>query len=303
MKVLVVMGGTSTERPVSLRTGEEIFKNLDREKYEVQKLILEKNEDILQVKDMDIDFVYIALHGAFGEDGSIQAILDTMGIKYSGPGMLASSVCMDKNFCKKLVKDEVNVIPGTTMRKKSLLKYDEVKEKYGNKVVLKQVNGGSSLGLYIVDNEKAYNNAIIEILKLTNEIVIEKYIKGIEISVPIIDGKVYPTVKITPLKSDTFDYESKYSDGGAKEEVVEFEPKIQNKINTMTEKIYNITKCKGFARIDYLIENDEVYMIEVNTLPGMTSASILPKSLASVGLNYSQTLDLLIESSLKGEEK
>ncbi|WP_067139207.1 D-alanine--D-alanine ligase [Oceanivirga salmonicida] len=299
LKILVVMGGTSTEREISLRTGNEIYKHLDREKYNVEKLIINENKDIFKVQNMDIDFVYIALHGAFGEDGSIQAILDSMNIKYSGSGMLSSAICMDKNICKLLVKDEVTVIPGTTMRKDSLISYDEMSKKYGEKVVLKQVNGGSSLGLYIVNNKKDYDNAIIEILKLTDEIVLEKFIKGIEISVPIIAGKVYPTVRITPLKSDTFNYESKYSVDGAKEEIVEFEPKIQEKINSMTEKIYRKTKCSGFARIDYLIENNEVYMIEVNTLPGMTSASILPKSLASAGLDYSQTLDLLIESSLK----
>ncbi|VWL85110.1 D-alanine--D-alanine ligase [Oceanivirga miroungae] len=300
-RVLVIMGGTSTEREVSLKTGEQIYNNLDRGKYIVSKLLINKNEDIFKILSMkdEIDFVYIALHGSFGEDGSVQAILDTMGLKYSGPKMLTSSICMDKNVCKKLVKDYVNVIPGTSMKKDSLLKYEDAK-KYGNKLVLKQVNGGSSLGLYIVDNEKDYNNAIVEIFKLSDEIILEKYIKGIEISVPVIDNIVYPTVRITPLKSDTFDYESKYSDDGAIEEVYEFNKSLQEKINSMSKTIYDKINCNSFCRIDYLIdENEVVYMIEVNTLPGMTKASILPKSLMSKGIDYKSALDLLIESSIK----
>lgn len=300
-RILVIMGGTSTEREISLKTGEQIYNNLDREKYIVSKLLINENKDIFKILDMkeQIDFVYIALHGAFGEDGSVQAILDTMGISYSGPSALTSSICMDKNICKKIVKDYVTVIPGTTMKKDSLLEYEEAKI-YGEKLVLKQVNGGSSLGLYIVDNKSDYDKAIIEIFKLSNEIVLEKYIKGIEISVPVIDSIVYPTVKITPLKSDTFDYESKYSDNGAIEEVYEFHKTLQDKINNMSKIIYDRVNCDAFCRIDYLIDDKEnVYMIEVNTLPGMTKASILPKSLLSKGIDYKSALDLLIESSIK----
>lgn len=300
LNILVVMGGTSTEREISLKTGNEIFNNLDRNKYNVSKLEINQKEDVFKINEMknNIDFVYIALHGSFGEDGSIQAILDTMDLKYSGSNMLASNICMDKGICKKLVQDEVLVIPGTTMRKKNLLSYEKAKI-YGDKLVLKQVNGGSSIGLYIVDNEKDYNYAISEILKLSNEIVLEKYIKGIEISVPIIENKVYPIVKITPLKSDTFDYESKYTDGGALEKVIEFEPTLQKYINEITKKIFIKTKCSGFARVDYLLCDNKVYMLEVNTLPGMTKASILPKSLAYLGYSYSDALDLLIESSMR----
>ncbi len=301
LNILVIMGGISSEREVSLKTGKEIANKLNKNKYNVKELVLNKKEDVFKIIEMknEIDFVYIALHGAFGEDGTVQAILDAMDIKYSGPKMLASNICMDKNICKQLVKDYVQVIPGINMKQNSLISYQDAKEKFGEKLVLKQVNGGSSLGVFIVENEKEYNEAILEIFKLGDEIVLETFISGIEISVPIIGGKVYPTVQITPLKGSTFNFESKYSLDGAKEEVVIFPENIQKNINSMTQKIYELTKCSGFARIDYLIDKDNiVYMIEVNTLPGMTKTSLLPKSLAYLGYEYPEVLDILIENSM-----
>lgn len=303
LKVVVIMGGISTEREISIKTGEEILKNLDVEKYIGISLLINKKEDILKIIDLKPDFCYIALHGKFGEDGSVQAILDMLDIKYSGCDMLSSSVCMDKNICKTVCKNNgVKVIPGIKLKENEKVDYLTLSKEIGNKLVIKPVDGGSSIGLYIVDNEKDFDNSILEVFKLTKEIVIEKYIKGIEISVPVIDGVVYKTVKITPKLSETFDYNSKYQDDGAIEEVYEFSKTIQTKINEMALKAYNACKCRAFARIDFLIENDEVYMLEINTLPGMTKNSILPKSLKSSGYEYKQVIDLLIESSMKNYE-
>lgn len=298
-KVAILVGGISTEKEVSIKTGTQIFNSIDREKFQPILFEINKKEDIFKIKDLDVDFVYIALHGEFGEDGYTQAVLETYNIPFSGSKMLASSICMDKDLTKIICKNAgVRVINSKVIKKGQKYSYNDYIS-LGNKLVVKPSNGGSSIGLYIVDNENDFNMAVSNNLKLCNEVIIEEYIKGIEISVPIIDNKVYPAVKITPLLSDTFDYNSKYLDNGAKEEVVEFDDEIQDQINKFTKLAFNSTKCFGFARIDYLIKDNKLYMLEINTLPGMTKNSILPRSLNKLGISYKDTITLLIESSLK----
>lgn len=295
MKICVIYGGISTEREVSIKTGMEIIKELDKSKYEVSELRIDKKEDILKIKDMNIDFAYIALHGSFGEDGSVQTILDTMSIPYSGPGALTSAICMDKEIAKRLVESySVRTAKYVVIRKGE--KFDFPKY-LGEKVIVKPNSGGSSIGISFATNLSELKSSLKEIFKIDTEALVEEIIEGIEISVPIIDGKVYSPVRIDALKSTFFDYNSKYDKDGANEYVYFFEDKIQQEINDFTKKIYYGIKCKGYARIDYIIKDDKAYMIEINTLPGMTSTSLLPKSLAYSGYTYSQTLDLLIEAS------
>lgn len=299
LNIVVISGGISTEKEVSINTGKEIFKNINKEKYNVEELIINEKKDIFKLLDMNVDFAYIALHGIFGEDGMIQAILDSMDIKYTGSDTLSSAICMDKDLSKFLCKNMgVNVIPGDTIEKDNIKSFSEYK-KLGEKLVLKPFDGGSSIGVFIVDNEKDFNFAISEIFKISKKIIVEKYIKGIEISTPVIDNKVYPTVMITPLISDTFDYKAKYLDNGSREEVHFFDDEIQNKINKYALLAYKACKCSVFARIDFLIEDNEVYMLEINTLPGMTKNSIFPRSIKYTGINYSELLDLIIEKSLR----
>lgn len=295
MRVCVIYGGISTEREVSIKTGTEIIKELDRNKYEVLELRIDKKEDILKLKDMNVDFVYIALHGSFGEDGSVQSILDTMGIAYSGPKALTSAICMDKEISKRLVESY-----GIRTAKYELIRKGEqisFPKHLGNEVIVKPNSGGSSIGINFAKNLEELEKALEKVFEIDNEALIEEVIRGIEISVPIIDGKVYAPVRIDALKSTFFDYNSKYDKDGANEYVYFFEDKVQKEINEFTEKIYHAIKCKGYARIDYLIKDNKAYMIEINTLPGMTSTSLLPKSLAYAGYTYSQILDLLIEVS------
>ncbi|WP_068268614.1 D-alanine--D-alanine ligase [Caviibacter abscessus] len=295
MRVCVIYGGISTEREVSIKTGMEIIKELDKNKYEVLELRIDKKEDIFKIKDMNVDFAYIALHGAFGEDGSVQTILDTMGIAYSGSKALTSAICMDKEVAKRIVESHgIRTAKYVLIRKGESFEYPK---HLGNKVIVKPNSGGSSIGISFATNLQELEKALEEVFKIDNEALVEEVIEGIEISVPIINGKVYSPVRIDALKSTFFDYNSKYDKDGANEYVYFFEEKVQKEINKFTEKIYYAVKCKGYARIDYLIKDNKAYMIEINTLPGMTSTSLLPKSLAYSGYSYSQILDLLIEVS------
>lgn len=302
MKVGVIRGGVSTEREVSLATGQEIINNLDREKYEVVDIVVNSEKEVYEKLSYEkFDFVYIALHGKFGEDGKIQSILESLDIPYSGGGILSSAGCMDKDITKRIVSSYgVRVSKGMSLRKGQKISFDYIKEILGDKVVVKPNSGGSSIGVSFVTNQEELSNALSLVFSIDKEAMIEEVLYGEEITVPIIDGVVYPTVKIEALAGEYFDYNSKYSEGGAREYVHQYPDLVQKEINKLAMTSYYGMKCEGFARIDFILVNgDTPYFMEINTLPGMTSASLLPKSTASKGLSYSQTLDLLIQSSLK----
>ena len=257
-----------------------------------------------KLKDLNLDFVYVALHGIFGEDGRIQSILESLGIRYSGSGVMTSAVCMDKEMTKRIVASYgVRVAKGMSLRKGESISFDTVREKLGNRVVVKPNSGGSSIGVSFVENQAELEKALEIVFDIDKEALIEETLKGVEISVPVIDGKVYPTLKIEAVAGDYFDYESKYADGGAREFVYEFEREIQEEIDKFASDSYYAMKCEGFSRIDFMVVNGNIpYFMEVNTLPGMTAASLLPKSTASKGYDYSETLDLLIEASMKARK-
>ena len=305
LKVGVIRGGISTEREVSLKTGSEIVSNLNRDKYEVFDIVIDSEKEVFaKLENLKLDLVYIALHGIFGEDGRIQSILESLGIKYSGSGVMTSSVCMDKEITKRVVASYgVRVAKGISVRKGENISYEEIKEKLGSRVVVKPNNGGSSIGVSFVENQKELEKGLELVFSMDKEALIEEILKGDEISVPVIDGKVYPTLKIEAVAGDYFDYESKYADGGAREFVYEFDEDIQKEINKFAIDSYYAMKCEGFSRIDFMVVNgNKPYFMEVNTLPGMTAASLLPKSTAYKGYSYSETLDLLINASMKSEK-
>ena len=304
IRVGVIRGGVSTEREISLKTGSEIVANLNRDKYEVFDIVIDKENEVFEkVKDLNLDFVYIALHGVFGEDGRIQAILQSLGVAYSGPGVMSSAVWMDKEFSKRLVAGYgVRIAKWISVRRGETANFDEIKEKLGDKVVVKPNSGGSSIGVSFVSNQEELEAGLDLVFSMDKEALIEEVLTGVEISVPVIDGKVFPTIRIEALAGDYFDFESKYAKGGAKEYVYEFSEKVQNEINKFAKDSYYGLKCGGFSRIDFMVVNEDTpYFMEVNTLPGMTAASLLPKSTASLGYNYEQTLDLLINSSIDVE--
>ena len=212
---------------------------------------------------------------------------------------MSSAVCMDKEFSKRIVAGYgVRIAKWKSVRVGETVDFETIKKELGNRVVVKPNNGGSSIGVSFVENQEELDKGLEIVFGMDKEALIEEVLHGVEISVPVIDGEVFPTIRIEALAGDYFDYESKYATGGAKEYVFEFPEKVQAEINKFAKDSYYGLKCEGFARIDFMIVDNKPYMIEINTLPGMTGASLLPKSLASKGYSYSQALDLLIESSI-----
>lgn len=297
MKVAVIMGGISSERDVSLNSGREVYNNLDRNKYEVIKIVIDDKKDVFTKITDDIDFAFIVLHGKFGEDGCIQSVLEAIDIPYSGCGPLTSGLCMDKNIAKTLLK-QANLPTADWLVVKSVDEIDYNKiEEIGYPVFIKPNSGGSSVATFFVHSKEEVYEAVEKGLEVDSCVMIEKYIPGGEYTSFVLNGEVFPTISI---KSPTefFDYDAKYSSNGAHEEVVYLEEELQNKINEISKTCWDIFNCKAYVRVDIIISNNVPYVLELNTLPGMTQTSLIPRSAKANGIDFSELLDKIIEYSL-----
>jgi D-alanine-D-alanine ligase len=299
MRVGVIMGGTSSERDISLLTGKEIFENLDKDKYEAATILINSKKELIEkALEEKIDFAFLALHGKFGEDGSAQAILEGLNISYSGSGILASSLCMDKDISKRLMLSEgINTAPWVTIRKNDEINY-KVLEELGYPLVVKPVNGGSSIATNVVKDSEGIIDAVLSAFDFDDEVMIEKYVRGKEITCSVLDGKLLPIIEIKP-SSEFFDYKSKYADKGSEETVIELEASLEKAVREICIKCWNLFKCDIYGRIDMIIENNKPYVLEINTLPGMTKNSLLPKSAKAANIDFKSLLDNIIRLSLK----
>jgi D-alanine-D-alanine ligase len=297
MRVGVIMGGNSSEKEISLMTGEEMIAHLDKDKYEVVRVELNDKDDLIE-KVKDLDVALLALHGKYGEDGTIQGTLETLGIPYTGSGVLSSSMCMDKNITKKLIRYEGVPTPEWIL----LTKTDEVNmdelDRLVYPLVVKPNSGGSSVGVKIVHSPDEIQAAISEVFKWDSEVLIEEHIKGDEITCAVFDGEMWPVLAIGHT-AEFFDYKAKYDAGAATEDVVELPAELHERVKKAALACYQSLKCSVYSRIDMMVKDGIPYVMEINTLPGMTKNSLLPKSAQAIGIPYSQLLDKIIETSLK----
>ena len=297
MRVGVIMGGVSSEKQVSLMTGEEMIAHLDKSKYEVVPIKLNDKKELVE-KVRNLDIALLALHGEYGEDGTIQGTLETLGVPYTGSGMLSSSICMDKNISKKMIRYEGIQTPDWIhLSNMEDLQLDEI-DRMGYPLVVKPNSGGSSVGVKIVYDKDSLLSSLEDVFKWDSEIVIEKYIKGDEITCSILDGKLLPIISIQHT-AEFFDYHAKYDDIATIEEVVELPLATYERVAVAAMTCYRALKCSVYARVDMMIKDGIPYVMEVNTLPGMTKNSLLPKSAHAAGISYNKLLDIIIETSLQ----
>ncbi|MDP4009543.1 MAG: D-alanine--D-alanine ligase [Candidatus Shapirobacteria bacterium] len=296
LRIVVLMGGNSSEHEVSLISGQEVLKNLDTKKYEVYPVILSKNKK-LNIKDLGWidefkpDVVFIAMHGRGGEDGVVQGFLEFLGIKYTGCGVLASALGMDKISFKSLMKQNNINVPR-----------DVVFKSLGNKWVVKPSDQGSSVGVSIVRDESKLNEALKKAFEFSDKAIVEEFIEGIELSCGVLGNEnpmALPVIEICP-KNEFFDYEAKYTDGKC-EEIVP--ARISDDDTKMVQKIavevFKIVGGRGFARIDLILKNHVSYVLEINTIPGLTPNSLLPKEALVAGISYPELLERMIELALE----
>jgi len=296
-KIGVLMGGISSEREISLMTAREMIEHLDREKFEAIPIEINKKFDVFE-KCQAIDFALIGLHGEFGEDGCVQSILSAMEIPYSGCGPIPSCLSLDKDTSKKILRfANVRTPDWLIVKDAKQIDFHAVK-RIGYPVFVKPNSGGSSVATTLVHQEEDLVSAIVHALEYDHEVMIEAYIKGDEISIPMIDGEIYPTMAIKP-KGEFFDIKAKYEAGGADEFAIELDSPLREEVEAMLHTTWRELKLEAYARIDLLVRDGVPYLLEANTLPGMTQTSLLPQSYASLGYSYTDLLTRLIEVSME----
>ena len=294
MNIGVLMGGDSKERIVSISTGNQVLKALQKLGHNAEKILIKDDYKKFLGKFHEQDLVFNALHGGKGEDGEIQQWMDNNNVKYTGSGATSSALCMDKARSKDFAK-----IIGVRTPKWQIFSSLNEKIKLKFPFVIKPNNQGSTFGLTVVNNNKELPLAIKTAFQFGKDVIAEEYIKGREVTVPILGESVYPILEIVP-SNDLYDFECKYTPGMTKY----FCPaKLDNStarlIKENTQLLFNEFGCNVYARIDYLIDtNGTPYFIEINTLPGMTSTSLLPKSLASVGISFESLISKIVKLSM-----
>lgn len=296
-RVGVIMGGVSSEYEVSLNTGREMLKHLDRSKYEGVPVVITSREELVDAVK-GLDFALLALHGAYGEDGTVQGTLETLGIPYSGSGVLSSSLCMDKALSKTILRSKGVNTPAWICLDRMEDFVPEAVEKLGYPVMVKPNSGGSSIGMTKVNSRAELQSAVEKAFAADRSVLIEEYTEGQEITCPILEGKMLPVIGIRSLGADWFDYSAKYELGGAEEQVIQLPVELEERVRAVALACYQALKCTVYARVDMLLKDGIPYVLEVNTLPGMTETSLLPRSALAAGYTFSGLLDEIISGSL-----
>ncbi len=291
------MGGNSSERDVSIHTGVGIVRALE-ESHDVEGILIGDDFENSLVNLNSTELIFIALHGGFGEDGQVQRYLQKQGVKYTGSGPEASNMAMDKNATKELAVQNGVPTPTWQMVQNDCIKIPDI---LSVPCVVKPNTEGSTFGLTIVREESEFAEAIKLAGKYSNDIMIEEYIPGRELTVGILGEKALPIVEIIP-HAGLFDYESKYTVGKSKyicpAKIVK---ELTDKIQYDALKIYNALGCRHYGRVDFRLDNDRHHLLEANTLPGMTSTSLLPKAAQAAGISYNQLIEEIINLAIEGK--
>lgn len=288
------MGGPSTEREVSLKSGKAVYESLRQEALRVTPIDIKTDnteENTRLIKSYNIDIAFIALHGRFGEDGQVQRLLDTLKIPYTGSAARASSLAMDKAASRKIFRAKGLNVPRYKTEDRAS-HHTNPKLYHVNvsmPLVVKPSSHGSSIGLSIVDKKQDLDKAVHLAFSFDEKIIIEEYISGREVTVGILGEKPLPVIEIIP-KHRFFDYQAKYH-AGLTDYVVpaRLETKIIRKIQKTALLAHKLLGCWGCSRVDMILSQDNTpFILEVNTIPGLTETSLLPKAAGVTGINFTQ---------------
>lgn len=305
IKVAVLLGGESSERDVSLDSGAKVAKHIPDDKYEVYKYDpkTDLQKLIEDIKAKKIDVVFPVLHGKYGEDGTMQGLLELLHIPYVGCGVLASALAMDKIRTKKLVESFDIRTPESRIYTPNL-EIDEGLLEFP--CVVKPKSAGSSVGVSIPENITEFRNALDEAFKYDDEVLVEKFIDGNEYTVGVIGPSDAPQVlPVTHIKAEAgkfYDYKSKYGKGGSTHTCpADIDEILNSKLQGTAMAVYKIIGSQGMSRIDFMVDKESIhYFIEANTIPGMTETSLLPEAAKAAGIEFPDLLDKLIQWALPG---
>jgi len=313
--VVVLMGGISPEREISLRSGNAVARALKDAGFNVTCIDV-KDEKIEELDLMDIDVAFIALHGYFGEDGGVQRLLELKGIPYTGSGINASRLAMDKLATKKCFIEAGLKTPDyiTVAEFQELQEIQREISKLGLPVVLKPTRNGSSIGISIIKNINDLQIGLEKAFEFGYELLVEKYVKGRELTVGILDDKALPIIEIKPAM-EFYNYEAKYKDDRTQYIVVEktlsertnragnssrtvgfLSSATYNNAQELAINAHKVLGCKGFSRVDMLLDDrDNLYLLEINTIPGFTEKSLLPKAAKAAGMSFPSLCEKIVD--------
>lgn len=295
------MGGMSVEREVSIKSGEAISSALERLGYR-QKAIDVDRDIAIMLRREEIEVAFIALHGRYGEDGTIQGLLDMMQIPYTGSGVLASAMGMDKIVSRQIFLSEgLPVPPYLVLCEEEHPSFDANRLSFGFPVVVKPVSEGSSVGVTIVPEKKGLEKALKEAFYYGPRIMIEEFISGKEVHVGILGERALGAIEIRP-KTKFYDYTAKYVAGMSKHVYPAPLPSdLYEEVLRLGLRAHRTLGCRGYSRVDFLIDEEEnLYLLEVNTLPGMTETSLMPEMARGAGVAFDALVENILATASSG---
>jgi D-alanine-D-alanine ligase len=298
------MGGWSSEREISLRSGKNIYQSLKRQGFDCIAIDIGKDFE-KQITRAKIDIAFIALHGKPGEDGTIQGFLELKGIPYTGSGVMASAIGMDKITTKRLFQIERIPTPEYVLISSQddiKVRIKQAEKKFGYPMMLKPRYEGSSVGISLLpEADRRLLEAIKKTLKKFGEVFLEQFIEGMIATVGIVGNEVLPILELVPKSRKFYDYKAKYTKGATEFIIPARLPKaVSHKIKTLALKAHRVIGCRGFSRIDLVVDKkNHPYFLEVNTLPGMTELSDLPAEAQAIGISYDELVRRILLSAFE----
>lgn len=302
MKVALLQGGRSLERGVSLRSGARVTEALLALGHEVQPLDL--GPDLVpKLEALDPDIAFIALHGTEGEDGTVQALLELLGIPHTGPGVAACQRCMDKSLSKFIFREQGIPTPDWVTYSEAAIRdfgaastFSRAVGAVGLPLVAKPASQGSSLGVKVVTEAGAIPGALITALSYDSRALLESWVSGRELAVSVLGDEVLPIVEAIPADSNAYDFEARYEIGGAHFVCpAELEPEVTDEVNQIALAAYNALGCSGFSRVDLILGQSGPQVLEVNAIPGLTETSLLPQAAEAAGVPFGQLVEKILD--------
>lgn len=312
IKVALIFGGPGKEYDVSLSSAKNILENVDRKlfdivevlvtkdkKYHIDNKIFDEDSGIEEIKKREVEVIFPIIHGTYGEDGELQGKLEQVGIKFVGSSSNVSSLTIDKNKTNRVLKENGITIP----KSKIITKDNNHISNFTYPIILKPVDEGSSVDLFKFENEIEFNNKIDSIFKNHEEMLVQEFVKGREFTCGVIkkDSENFPLIatEVVLTKGELFDYAAKYTTGGCKEITpAEVDSVTMKRLQDVAVTCHKILGCKSISRTDMILKDDNIYVLEINTVPGMTKTSFIPQQAKACGCDMKDLITLLINSAV-----
>lgn len=304
INVALLAGGKSNERPISLKSAEGAKVALEQAGYNVEQIDPANIDDLKKLIDGNYDVAFLVLHGKGGEDGSIQGFLETIGLPYTGSGIWSQATSINKSKAKQnYIQKGIPTPEALTVHLSDDYEIDDILLKLGDKCAVKAATEGSSIGVYIVEGREAIEKAINDALEIDDTVLIEQYISGNEYTVAVIDTEngteALPVIQIIP-RASSYDFDSKYAPGGSEHICpAELSDEKTKEMQNYAIDAHKCLECSGISRNDFLMDEDgSLWILETNTLPGMTATSLVPDAAKAAGIPFSKLCENLVNEAL-----